>query len=155
MKAITKTIKLISYSSDDGKLISSNPAEIELYEAKQQEKQLPIENSFHFPDDDYEYRIYKINSKNDFLLYRASIDGYNLHIMGCQKSSDVGEIVKGYFVSHYYDCGDTEEYELYTLDNFTKMLKADLETIREELNEKEKALSILRSYGLYENKTDN
>ena len=143
-KLVKTAITKITYQSDDCKCISEDREKVELYEAYQKSKLMTICN-FYLPEKSNPYFIFKINSRDDLLVYKDShklariyFDGFNEY--------DIPEKVNGYFISHYDDDYDHVHYELTPIDRFIKDLEESIEEDWKTLKQQEEALSILEGY---------
>lgn len=133
-----------TYYSDDGRYSSTNKTEVELYEARQKSSLKPL-NSFYLPDISNKYELFKIDSRNDLLIYK------DLHKDAKRyfdrfRGEDVPEKVSGYFISHYDDDGDNNYYELTPINIFIKDLKGSIEVDKRNLQAQEEVLNILEKY---------
>lgn len=133
-----------TYYSDDGRYSSTNKTEVELYEARQKSSLKPL-NSFYLPDISNKYELFKIDSRNDLLIYK------DLHKDAKRyfdrfRAEDVPEKVSGYFISHYDDDGDNNYYELTPINRFIKDLKGSIEVDKRNLQAQEEVLNILEKY---------
>lgn len=143
-KLIETTITKITYQSDDGNCTSEDREEVELYEAHQKSNLMPIKN-FYLPEKSNPYFVFKINSKDDLLVYKDSHKLARIYFDGF-KEYDIPEKVNGYFISHYNDDYDNVHYELTPIDRFIKDLEESIEEDRKALKQQEEALSILEGY---------
>ena len=143
-KLVKTAITKITYQSDDGKCISEDREKVELYEAYQKSKLMPICN-FYLPEKSNPYFIFKINSRDDLLVYKDSHKLARIYFDGF-KEHDIPEKVNGYFISHYDDDYDNVHYELTPIDRFIKDLEESIEEDRKTLKQQEEALSILEGY---------
>lgn len=138
--AITKT----TYQSDDGNCTSKDREEVELYEAYQKSNPMPSKN-FYLPEKSNSYFIFKINSRDDLLVYKDKHKDARIYFNGFREY-DIPEKLNGYFISHYDDDGDNNYYELTHIDRFIKELKESIEEDRKTLKQEEEALNILEKY---------
>lgn len=143
-KLVETTITKITYQSDDGNCISEDREKVELYEAYQKSKLMPIGN-FYLPEKSNPYFIFKINSRDDLLVYKDSHKDARIYFDGF-RDDDIPEKVNGYFISHYDDDYDHVHYELTPIDRFIKDLEESIEEDRKTLKQQEEALSILEGY---------
>ena len=143
-KLVETTITKITYQSDDGNCTSEDREKVELYEAYQKSKLMTICN-FYLPEKSNPYFIFKINSRDDLLVYKDSHKNARIHYNGF-KEHDIPEKVNDYFISHYDDDYDHVHYELTPIDRFIKDLEESIEEDRKTLKQQEEALSILESY---------
>lgn len=137
--AITKTI----YQSDDGNCTSKNKEEVELYEAYQKSDLMPSKN-FYLPEKSNSYFIFKINSRDDLLVYKDKHNDARIYFNGF-KEYDIPEKLNGYFVSHYDNDYDNVYYELTHIDRFIRELKESIEEDRKTLKQQEEALTVLNN----------
>ena len=70
-KLVETTITKITYQSDDGNCTSEDREKVELYEAHQKSNLMPIKN-FYLPEKSNSYFAFKINSRDDLLVYKDS-----------------------------------------------------------------------------------
>lgn len=143
-KLVETTITKITYQSDDGNCISEDREKVEIYEAYQKSKLMPIGN-FYLPEKSNPYFIFKINSRDDLLVYKDSHKDTRIYFDGF-KEYDIPEKINGYFISHYNDDYDNVHYELTPIDRFIKDLEKSIEEDRKSLKQQEEALSILEGY---------
>ena len=80
-KLVETTITKITYQSDDGNYTSEDREKVELYEAYQKSKLMPIGN-FYLPEKSNPYLIFKINSKDDLLVYKDSYKDARIYFDG-------------------------------------------------------------------------
>lgn len=133
-----------TYYSDDGRYSSTNKTEVELYEARQKSSLKPL-NSFYLPDISNKYELFKIDSRNDLLIYKDLHKDAKRYFDRFRKE-DVPEKVSGYFISHYDDDGDNNYYELTPINIFIKDLKGSIEVDKRNLQAQEEVLNILEKY---------
>ena len=143
-KLVETTITKITYQSDDGNCTSEDREKVELYEAYQKSK-LMIISSFYLPEKSNSYFVFKINSRDDLLVYKDSHKNARIYYNGFRED-DIPEKVNGYFISHYDDDYDHVHYELTPIDRFIKDLEESIEEDRKTLKQQEDALSILEGY---------
>ena len=143
-KLVETTITKITYQSDDGNYTSEDRYAVELYEAHQKSKLMSID-SFYLPEKSNPYFIFKINSRDDLLVYKDSHKDARIYFDGF-RDDDIPEKVNGYFISHYDDDYDNVHYELTPIDRFIKDLEESIEEDRKTLKQQEEALSILEGY---------
>ena len=143
-KLVETTITKITYQSDDGNCTSEDREKVELYEAYQKSK-LMIISSFYLPEKSNSYFVFKINSRDDLLVYKDSHKNARIYYNGFRED-DIPEKVNGYFISHYDDDYDYVHYELTPIDRFIKNLEESIEDDRKTLKQQEEALSILEGY---------
>ena len=143
-KLVETTITKITYQSDDGNCTSEDREKVELYEAYQKSKLMTICN-FYLPEKSNPYFIFKINSRDDLLVYKDSHKNARIYYNGFRED-DIPEKVNGYFISHYDDDYDHVHYELTPIDRFIKDLEESIEEDRKTLKQQEEALSILEGY---------
>ena len=143
-KLVETTITKITYQSDDGNCTSEDREKVELYEAYQKSKLMTICN-FYLPEKSNPYFIFKINSRDDLLVYKDSHKNARIYYNGFRED-DIPEKVNGYFISHYDDDYDHVHYELTPIDRFIKDLEESIEEDRKTLKQQEDALSILEGY---------
>ena len=143
-KLVETTITKITYQSDDGNCTSEDREKVELYEAYQKSK-LMIISSFYLPEKSNSYFVFKINSRDDLLVYKDSHKNARIYYNGFRED-DIPEKVNGYFISHYDDDYDNVHYELTPIDRFIKDLEESIEEDRKTLKQQEDALSILEGY---------
>lgn len=137
--AITKTI----YQSDDGNCTSKNKEEVELYEAYQKSDLMPSKN-FYLPEKSNSYFIFKINSRDDLLVYKDKHKDARIYFNGFREY-DIPEKLSGYFISHYDDDGDNNYYELTPISRFIKDLEESVKEDRKILKQQEEALTVLNN----------
>lgn len=137
--AVTKT----TYQSDDGKCTSKNRKEVELYEAYQKSDLMPSKN-FYLPEKSNSYFIFKINSRDDLLVYKDKHKDAVIYFNGF-KEYDIPEKLNGYFISHYDDDGDNNYYELTPISRFIKDLEESVKEDRKTLKQQEEALTVLNN----------
>lgn len=137
--AITKTI----YQSDDGNCTSKNKEEVELYEAYQKSDLMPSKN-FYLPEKSNSYFIFKINSRDDLLVYKDKHKDARIYFNGFREY-DIPEKLSGYFISHYDDDGDNNYYELTPISRFIKDLEESVKEDRKTLKQQEEALTVLNN----------
>lgn len=143
-KLVETTITKITYQSDDGNCTSEDRYKVELYEAHQKSKLMSIA-SFYLPERSNIYDIIKINSIDDFLVYKDSHKLARIYFDGF-KGYDIPEKVNGYFISHYNDEYDNVYYELTHIDKFIKDLEESIKEDRKTLKQQEEAMSVLEKY---------
>lgn len=141
-----ETVEVIKtiYYSDDNNLRSTNKEEVELYEANQRSK-LDLVDNFYMPEQSNRYSIFKINSKDDLLLYKNAHKDANISFDGFREK-DVPRKIRGYFVSSYEDDDWPYYYRIEPLNQFVKNLKESIEEDRLILQQKEDAMSVLEKY---------
>lgn len=137
--AITKTI----YQSDDSNCTSKNKEEVELYEAYQKSDLMPSKN-FYLPEKSNSYFIFKINSRDDLLVYKDKHKDARIYFNGFREY-DIPEKLSGYFISHYDDDGDNNYYELTPISRFIKDLEESVKEDRKILKQQEEALTVLNN----------
>lgn len=137
--AITKTI----YQSDDGNCTSKNKEEVELYEAYQKSDLMPSKN-FYLPEKSNSYFIFKINSRDDLLVYKDKHKDARIYFNGFREY-DIPEKLRGYFISHYDDDGDNNYYELTPISRFIKDLEESIKEDRKTLKQQEEAMIVLNN----------
>ena len=142
-KLVETAITKITYQSDDGNCTSKNGEEVELYEAYQKSNLMPSKN-FYLPEKSNSYFIFKINSRDDLLVYKDKHKDAFIYFNGF-KEYDIPEKLSGYFISHYDDDGDNNYYELTHIDRFIKYLKESIEEDRKTLKQQEEALTVLNN----------
>lgn len=138
--AITKT----TYQSDDGNCTSKDREEVELYEAYQKSN-LMLSKNFYLPEKSNSYFIFKINSRDDLLVYKDKHKDARIYFNGFREY-DIPEKLNGYFISHYDDDGDNNYYELTPINIFIKDLKGSIEVDKRNLQAQEEVLNILEKY---------
>lgn len=143
-KLVKTAITKITYQSDDGNCTSEDREKVELYEAYQKSKLMQIGN-FYLPEKSNPYFIFKINSRDDLLVYKDSHKNARIYYNGFRED-DIPEKVNGYFISHYDDDYDHVHYEFTPIDRFIKDLEESIEEDRKTLKQQEEALSILEGY---------
>ena len=143
-KLVKAAITKITYQSDDGNCTSEDREKVELYEAYQKSKLIPICN-FYLPEKSNPYFIFKINSRDDLLVYKVSHKDARIYFDGF-RVDDIPEKLNGYFISHYDNDYDNVNYELTHIDRFIKYLEESIEEDRKTLKQQEEALSILEGY---------
>lgn len=140
-KLVETTITKITYQSDDGNCTSEDRDAVELYEAHQKSNLMPIKN-FYLPEKSNPYFVFKINSRDDLLVYKDSHKNARIYYNGFRED-DIPEKANGYFISYYDDDYDHVHYELTPIDRFIKDLEESIEEDRKTLKQQEEALSIL------------
>ena len=143
-KLVKTTITKITYQSDDGSCISEDREKVELYEAYQKSKPMII-SSFYLPEKSNPYFIFKINSRDDLLVYKDSHKDARIYFDGF-RDDDIPEKLNGYFISHYDDDYDNVHYELTHIDRFIKYLEESIEEDRKTLKQQEDAMRVLEKY---------
>lgn len=108
-------------------------------------KQKKLIKKFYLPEKSNPYYIFKINSRDDFLVYKDTHKDARIYFNRFEEY-DIPEKLKGYFVSHYDDDYDYTYYELTPIDRFIKNLEESIEEDRKTLKQQEEALSILEGY---------
>lgn len=141
-----KTVEIIKtiYYSDDNNFKSANKEDVELYEAKQKSK-LDLVDNFYMPEKSNSYFVFKINSRDDLLIYKDNHKGVKIYFNGFREY-DIPEKLNGYFISHYDNDYDNSYYELTPMDRFIKDLEESIEEDRLILQQKEEAMSVLEKY---------
>ncbi len=141
-----KTVEIIKtiYYSDDNNFKSTNKEDVELYEANQRSK-LDLVDNFYMPEQSNGYFIFKINSRDDLLVYKDTHKGANIYFDGFREA-DVPKKIRGYFVSHYENDEWPYHYIVEPFDKFVKNLKESIEEDRLILQQKEEAMSVLEKY---------
>ena len=134
MKQTKKTITVIEYESDDGKVKSEDKKVVEKYEAQKD----PIEAITYITvaklTGIQDESVYKIESEEEFtklkyqLYYLDDIKIHSKYIPGCL-----------YYVLDYIEV-DYEYYELVSLDSFYKDLKDRVEEDKQSIEINEQAL---------------
>ena len=142
-KLIETTIIKITYQSDDGNCTSEDREAVELYEAHQKSNLMPIKN-FYLPEKSNSYFIFKINSRDDLLVYKDNHDNARIYFNGF-KEQDIPEKLNGYFISHYDTDSDNIYYELTPIDRFIKDLEESIEEDRKALKQQEYAMTVLNN----------
>lgn len=142
-KLVETTITKITYQSDDGNCTSEDREEVELYEAHQKSNLMSIKN-FYLPEKSNPYFVFKINSRDDLLVYKDSHKNARIYFDGF-KEHDIPEKVNGYFISHYDDDYDHVHYELTHIDRFIKYLEESIEEDRKTLKQQEDAMTVLNN----------
>lgn len=140
-KLVETTITKITYQSDDGNCTSEDREEVELYEAHQKSNLIPIKN-FYLPEKSNPYFVFKINSRDDLLVYKDSHKDAKIYFNGFREY-DIPEKLNGYFISHYENDYDNIYYEFTPIDRFIKDLEESIKEDRKILKQQEEALSIL------------
>lgn len=143
-KLVETTITKITYQSDDGNCTSEDREEVELYEAHQKSKLMTICN-FYLPEKSNPYFIFKINSRDDLLVYKDNHKDAKIYFNGFREY-DIPEKLNGYFISHYENDYDNIYYEFTPIDRFIKDLEESIKEDRKILKQQEEALSILEGY---------
>lgn len=138
-----ETIKT-TYFSDDGKFSSSYKEEVELYEAYQKSDLMPSKN-FYLPEKSNSYFIFKINSRDDLLVYKDKHKDARIYFNGFREY-DIPEKLNGYFISHYDTDSDNIYYELTHIDRFIKDLEESIKEDRKTLKQQENAMVVLKEY---------
>ena len=142
-KLVKTTITKITYQSDDGSCISEDREKVELYEAYQKSKPMII-SSFYLPEKSNSYFVFKINSRDDLLVYKDSHKDARIHFNGFREY-DIPEKLKGYFISHYEDDCDYNYYELTPIDRFIKDLEESIKEDRKTLKQQEDTMTVLNN----------
>ena len=142
-KLVKTAITKITYQSDDGKCTSEDREKVELYEAYQKSKLMPICN-FYLPEKSNPYFIFKINSRDDLLVYKDSHKNARIYFDGFRED-DIPEKLNGYFISHYDNDYDNVHYELTHIDRFIKYLEESIEEDRKTLKQQEDAMTVLNN----------
>ena len=134
MKQTEKTITIIEYESDDGKVKSEDKKVVEKYEAQKD----PIEAITYITvaklTGIQDESVYKIESEEEFtklkyqLYYLDDIKIHGKYIPGCL-----------YYVLDYIEV-DYDYYELVSLDSFYKDLKNRVEEDKQSIEINEQAL---------------
>ena len=143
-KLVETTITKITYQSDDGNCTSEDREEVELYEAHQKSNLMPIKN-FYLPEKSNSYFVFKINSRDDLLVYKDNHKDAKIYFNGFREY-DIPEKLNGYFISHYENDYDNVYYEFTPIDRFIKDLEESIKEDRKILKQQEEALSILEGY---------
>lgn len=141
-----ETVEIIKtiYYSDDNNFRSANKEDVELYEANQRSK-LDLVDNFYMPEQSNRYSIFKINSRDDLLLYKNAHKDAKISFDGFREA-DVPKKIRGYFVSSWEDDDWPYYYRIEPLDKFVKNLKESIEEDRLILQQKEEAMSVLEKY---------
>ena len=141
-----KTVEIIKtiYYSDDNNFKSANKEDVELYEANQKSK-LDLVDNFYMPEQSNRYSIFKINSRDDLLVYKDTHKDANIYFDGFREA-DVPKKIRGYFISHYEDDDWPYHHIVEPFDKFVKNLKESIEEDRLILQQKEEAMSVLEKY---------
>ena len=120
---------------------------VELYEAYQKSKPMII-SSFYLPEKSNSYFVFKINSRDDLLVYKDSHKNARIYYNGFRED-DIPEKLNGYFISHHSYYGDDYDYNYYVLtpiDRFIKDLEESIEEDRKALKQQEEeALVVLNN----------
>lgn len=134
MKQIERTVTIIEYESDDGKVKSEDKKVVEKYEAQKD----PIEAITYITvaklTGIQDESVYKIESEEEFTKLKYQLyylDGIKIHgnyIPGCL-----------YYVLDYIEV-DYDYYELVSLDSFYKDLKDRVEEDKQSIEINEQAL---------------
>lgn len=131
MKQIEKTITVIEYESDDGKVKSEDKKVIEIYESQKD----PIEAISYITVSKLtgiqEEDIYKIESEEEFRKLQNQFDDIKIH---GKYSPDCL-----YYILDYVEV-DYDYYELVSLDSFYKELKDRVEEDKQSIEINEQAL---------------
>ena len=140
-----KTVEIIKtiYYSDDNNFKSANKEDVELYEANQKSK-LDLVDNFYMPEQSNRYSIFKINSRDDLLVYKDTHKDANIYFDGFREA-DVPKKIRGYFVSHYEDDDWPYHHLVEPLDKFVKNLKESIEEGRKTLKQQEDAMTVLNN----------
>lgn len=131
MKQTERTITIIEYESDDGKVKSEDKKVIEIYEFQKD----PIEAITYITVSKLtgiqEEDVYKIESEEEFRKIQNQFDDIKIH----------GKYVPGclYYVLDYVEV-DYDYYELVSLDSFYKELKDRVEEDKQSIEINEQAL---------------
>lgn len=139
MKQTERTITIIEYESDDGKVKSEDKKVVEKYEAQKD----PIEAITYITvaklTGIQDESVYKIESEEEFtklkyqLYYLNDIKIHGKYIPGCL-----------YYVLDYVEV-DYDYYELVSLDSFYKELKDRVEEDKQSIEINEQALREVNS----------
>lgn len=142
-KLVETTITKITYQSDDGNCTSKDREKVELYEAHQKSNLMLIGN-FYLPENSNSYFVFKINSKDNLLVYKDTHKDANIYFNGFREA-DVPQKIRGYFVSHYEDDDWPYHHIVEPLDKFVKNLKESIEEGRKTLKQQEDAMTVLNN----------
>lgn len=131
MKQIEKTITVITYESDDGKVKSEDKKVIEIYESQKD----PIEAISYITVSKLtgiqEEDVYKIESEEEFKKLQNQFDDIEIH----------GKYLPDclYYILDYVEV-DYDYYELVSLESFYKELKDRVEEDKQSIEINEQAL---------------
>lgn len=137
MKQTERTITIIEYESDDGKVKSEDKKVVEKYEAQRD----PIEAISYITVSKLtgvqEEDIYKLESEEEFTKLKYQFDDIKIR----------GKYVPGclYYVLDYVEV-DYDYYELVSLDSFYKDLKDRVEEDKQSIEINEQALCDITSF---------
>ena len=144
-KLVETAIIKTTYQSDDGNYTSKDREKVELYEAHQKSNLMPIKN-FYLPEKSNSYFVFKINSRDDLLVYKDTHKDATIYFNGF-KEYDIPEKLNGYFISHYDEDDDWPyHYELTPIGRFIKDLEESIKEGRKTLKQQEDAMSVLEKY---------
>lgn len=140
-KLVETAITKITYQSDDGKCTSKDREKVEIYEAHQKSNLMPIKN-FYLPEKSNSYFVFKINSRDDLLVYKDNHKDAQIYFNGFREY-DIPEKLNGYFISHYDDDDWPYHYELTPIGRFIKDLEESIKEDRKTLKQQEDAMTVL------------
>lgn len=136
MKQTERTITIIEYESDDGKVKSEDKKVVEKYEAQKDPIQpityIEVSKLSGVQTED----IYKIETREDFIKLKNQ---FNTTIHGNYLSDCL------YYVLDYVEL-DYDYYELVSLDSFYKDLKDRVEEDKQSIEINEQALCDITSF---------
>lgn len=104
---------------------------------------MPIKN-FYLPEKSNSYFVFKINSRDDLLVYKDNHNDARIYFNGFREC-DIPQNPNGYFISHYDTDYDNIYYELTPMDRFIKDLEESIKENRKILKQQEEALVVLNN----------
>ena len=104
---------------------------------------MPIKN-FYLPEKSNSYFIFKINSRDDFLVYKDTHNDARIYFSGFGEE-DIPKKLNGYFISHYDTDSDNIYYELTHVDKFIKDLEESIKENHKILRQQEEAMTVLNN----------
>lgn len=140
----TKTIVKTIYQSDDENYTSEDREEVELYEAYQKSS-LMFSRNFYLLEKSNLYFVFKINSRDDLLVYKDKHKDAKIHFNGFREY-DIPEKLNGYFISHYDNDYDNSYYELTPIDRFIKDLEESIKVEHKILKQQKDVMTVLKEY---------
>lgn len=132
MKQTERTITIIEYESDDGKVKSEDKKVVEIYEFQKDLIEVITYITVSKLTGIQDESVYKIESEEEFTKLKNQFDDIEIH----------GKYIPGclYYVLDYDERGGYAYYELVSLDSFYKELKDRVEEDKQSIEINEQAL---------------
>lgn len=151
-REVTQTIT--NYVSDDGLCISTNKQEVEEYEACLNKSKIEPLFIFDRAEADERGYVYKINSREDFLLIKNKLSYPNIpkYYTNDNSRGSIGKNgIKYYVFALRDDNTDYPYYQISSLDEYIESLRTDMRYDEQEFLEKQaKDKNLLKQLGEFE-----